>query len=111
MTERVGRNDPCPCGSGKKYKSCCLLKKQQHTSSLKGRKFTAKVLSAGGQHKVSSQETLQGQQQQKKMMVDYGTLMERSFGDALQKNDDLPPLPANPSEYVAQEENKEGTEQ
>ena len=20
---RVGRNDPCPCGSGKKYKSCC----------------------------------------------------------------------------------------
>ncbi len=22
--ERVGRNDPCPCGSGKKYKRCCL---------------------------------------------------------------------------------------
>ncbi len=21
--ERVGRNDPCPCGSGKKYKKCC----------------------------------------------------------------------------------------
>jgi len=21
---RVGRNDPCPCGSGKKYKHCCL---------------------------------------------------------------------------------------
>jgi uncharacterized protein YecA (UPF0149 family) len=21
----VGRNDPCPCGSGKKYKKCCLL--------------------------------------------------------------------------------------
>lgn len=21
---RVGRNDPCPCGSGKKYKKCCL---------------------------------------------------------------------------------------
>jgi SEC-C motif-containing protein len=20
---RVGRNDPCPCGSGKKYKKCC----------------------------------------------------------------------------------------
>ena len=19
----VGRNDPCPCGSGKKYKNCC----------------------------------------------------------------------------------------
>ena len=20
----IGRNDPCPCGSGKKYKNCCL---------------------------------------------------------------------------------------
>ena len=24
--ERVGRNAPCPCGSGKKYKNCCLRK-------------------------------------------------------------------------------------
>jgi uncharacterized protein YecA (UPF0149 family) len=23
-TLKVGRNDPCPCGSGKKYKKCCL---------------------------------------------------------------------------------------
>lgn len=23
QAERVGRNDPCPCGSGKKYKKCC----------------------------------------------------------------------------------------
>jgi preprotein translocase subunit SecA len=22
-TPRVGRNEPCPCGSGKKYKQCC----------------------------------------------------------------------------------------
>ena len=21
--EKIGRNDPCPCGSGKKYKTCC----------------------------------------------------------------------------------------
>ncbi|MCF6238344.1 MAG: SEC-C domain-containing protein [Candidatus Marinimicrobia bacterium] len=25
---KVGRNDPCPCGSGKKYKKCCLLTEQ-----------------------------------------------------------------------------------
>ena len=24
--KKVGRNDPCPCGSGKKYKNCCLNK-------------------------------------------------------------------------------------
>ncbi|MHB2025058.1 MAG: SEC-C metal-binding domain-containing protein [Elusimicrobiota bacterium] len=25
-TPDVGRNDPCPCGSGKKYKKCCAAK-------------------------------------------------------------------------------------
>src|SRR5262249_37621011 len=25
---KVGRNDPCPCGSGKKYKKCCMNKDQ-----------------------------------------------------------------------------------
>ncbi len=24
--QKIGRNDPCPCGSGKKYKNCCLDK-------------------------------------------------------------------------------------
>jgi mRNA-degrading endonuclease RelE of RelBE toxin-antitoxin system len=28
-SEKVGRNDPCPCGSGKKHKKCCLKKDQQ----------------------------------------------------------------------------------
>jgi SWIM/SEC-C metal-binding protein len=23
ISEKVGRNDPCPCGSGSKYKKCC----------------------------------------------------------------------------------------
>ena len=27
--EKVGRNDPCPCGSGKKYKNCCMNKQEQ----------------------------------------------------------------------------------
>jgi hypothetical protein len=27
-TRKVGRNDPCPCGSGKKYKKCCLGKER-----------------------------------------------------------------------------------
>jgi len=26
----AGRNDPCPCGSGKKYKQCCLVKQAEH---------------------------------------------------------------------------------
>ena len=27
-SNKVGRNEPCPCGSGKKYKKCCLLKEE-----------------------------------------------------------------------------------
>ncbi|MBL8228057.1 MAG: SEC-C domain-containing protein [Bryobacterales bacterium] len=23
IVKKVGRNEPCPCGSGKKYKKCC----------------------------------------------------------------------------------------
>ena len=34
---RIGRNDPCPCGSGKKYKHCCLGKlTTENTNSLRG---------------------------------------------------------------------------
>lgn len=30
--EKIGRNEPCPCGSGKKYKKCCLAKEQEIAS-------------------------------------------------------------------------------
>ncbi|MBV8314698.1 MAG: SEC-C domain-containing protein [Planctomycetaceae bacterium] len=26
LGKKVGRNDPCPCGSGKKFKACCMRK-------------------------------------------------------------------------------------
>ncbi|OHA53034.1 MAG: preprotein translocase subunit SecA [Candidatus Terrybacteria bacterium RIFCSPLOWO2_01_FULL_48_14] len=31
--EKVGRNDPCPCGSGKKYKKCGLVNAPHHKST------------------------------------------------------------------------------
>ncbi|MCR4841716.1 MAG: SEC-C domain-containing protein [Eubacterium sp.] len=27
--KKVGRNEPCPCGSGKKYKNCCMRKDEE----------------------------------------------------------------------------------
>ena len=27
--KKVGPNDPCPCGSGKKYKKCCMQKDKE----------------------------------------------------------------------------------
>ena len=32
---KVGRNEPCPCGSGKKYKQCCLGKESEMPASQK----------------------------------------------------------------------------
>jgi len=26
VEKKIGRNEPCPCGSGKKYKKCCIMK-------------------------------------------------------------------------------------
>ncbi len=50
MTKKVGRNDPCPCGSGKKYKKCCEDKLGAK------RKFEASVISSG----LSSGKELEG---------------------------------------------------
>ncbi len=47
---RVGRNDPCPCGSGKKYKKCCYSKRRVeeesdigHSAALSGVSYRQSV--------------------------------------------------------------------
>jgi hypothetical protein len=109
---KVGRNDPCPCGSGEKYKNCCLHKKQQKQAVLGGRKFTAKVLSGGEASKSQAQaqsEAAQLEQKaaQEKAMADYANLMERSFGESLRQHEDQPPIPSKPLEYMVKDD-KEG---
>jgi len=34
--EKIGRNDPCPCGSGKKWKKCGLLNTEEHQRLMRG---------------------------------------------------------------------------
>jgi len=36
-TDDTGRNDPCPCGSGKKYKKCGLLETEEHKRLMAGK--------------------------------------------------------------------------
>ena len=31
---KIGRNDPCPCGSGKKYKFCCGSNKKNRLEDI-----------------------------------------------------------------------------
>src|SRR6266446_4344577 len=35
VPQNVGRNDPCPCGSGKKYKKCCLPRDEARARQTK----------------------------------------------------------------------------
>jgi hypothetical protein len=44
VVAKIGRNDPCPCGSGKKYKLCCLKKRQKNTSDTRQQEAAASYL-------------------------------------------------------------------
>jgi tetratricopeptide (TPR) repeat protein len=42
---KTGRNEPCPCGSGKKYKRCCLAKDEQTERAVSAAALTAAAAS------------------------------------------------------------------
>ncbi len=49
MSKKIGRNDPCPCGSGLKYKKCCLgktLSKIHDIKELYARKYKIRLKEA-----------------------------------------------------------------
>jgi hypothetical protein len=49
---KTGRNDPCNCGSGKKYKRCCLEKDEAAASAARAEARAQGDLALGGhQHK------------------------------------------------------------
>ena len=63
MNTKAGRNDPCPCGSGKKYKHCCWGKEEKKSYTPAGkRRFKATVLSASSstQHIFGQSASTQG---------------------------------------------------
>ena len=37
MPPALGRNDPCHCGSGKKYKQCCLVKDEEKARAARAK--------------------------------------------------------------------------
>ncbi|CDZ81239.1 preprotein translocase subunit SecA [Candidatus Rubidus massiliensis] len=61
MNQKIGRNDPCSCGSGKKYKNCCLQLKPAK------KKITAKWINAPSQQMPN--------------------LLERTFGEVIKEEE------------------------
>jgi tetratricopeptide (TPR) repeat protein len=50
MSNKPGRNDPCPCGSGQKYKRCCLQKDQLAESTALAAAAAARAAEAAHHH-------------------------------------------------------------
>jgi len=48
VADKVGRNDPCPCGSGKKYKKCCMPDFQEEPPPRPSPRFRFEPGSYGG---------------------------------------------------------------
>lgn len=55
----VGRSDPCPCGSGKKHKHCCLGKDQPGTSARGAAEVSETLRRALGKRQFNSLEEAQ----------------------------------------------------
>ncbi len=72
MSEKIGRNDPCPCGSGKKYKNCHQL---QNEVKAPPRKLKAVWVNQPSQN----DEPI--------------NLIERTFGPAIATASKKPPQP------------------
>jgi len=47
---KIGRNDRCPCGSGKKYKHCCMARDEVATRERLAAAATATTATATAQH-------------------------------------------------------------
>ena len=57
--KKIGRNDPCPCGSGKKYKHCCLGITDDHKGMNQARNHKDEVEELLSNREFDSLEELQ----------------------------------------------------
>ena len=56
--KNIRRNDPCPCGSGKKYKHCCYLKNYLQSKPNKKRAYFTTEDGSKITHKVTSIDSI-----------------------------------------------------
>lgn len=69
-SSKVGRNDPCPCGSGKKYKKCCSGKVEQATESI------ADIYMKKYDIRIKTPEQIEGMRKAGQLVVETHRLVE-----------------------------------
>ncbi len=57
VMKKVGRNEPCPCGSGKKYKKCCMAKHEAARKALPPQRLQEMEKRAKEQEKLEKEVT------------------------------------------------------
>lgn len=75
---KVGRNEPCPCGSGIKYKRCCLRKEQEPKAS----RTQVQQARISLQQVISQIQEAAAQKEQKLLELGVFILVSDSAGDA-----------------------------
>ena len=58
MTNIAGRNDPCPCNSGKKYKKCCMPQQNVSTAIMYGDNEGVHVVGKGNKPSKAELENM-----------------------------------------------------
>jgi len=80
----VGRNDPCPCGSGLKYKKCCLGKKNAGAEKLRKRFADARRYNI----RLKQKADIEGIRKAGRLVVDTLQLVEADIRPGL-KTDEI----------------------
>ena len=82
MHTKVGRNDPCPCGSGKKYKKCCMGKEQAAMTDL------AKTFFERYQIRLKTPEQIEGIRRCGKLVMETFEIVKEMIRPGM-KTDDI----------------------
>src|SRR5258708_16685846 len=85
---KIGRNDPCPCGSGKKYKRCCLEKDETAERKFAATERTFAATASVPQRQIGT------------VAAEIAERLAAAASEIDEPEDDLPPAshaPAHPS--------------
>lgn len=78
---KVGRNDPCPCGSGLKYKKCCLGKEVSGSETIKEmylRKYNIRI---------KDKQDIEGIKKAGRLVLDTLDLLEENIKEGMATDD------------------------
>ena len=78
---KVGRNDPCPCGSGKKYKKCCAGNQRKTPSDISGEYYKKYGI------RVKRQNDIHGIRKAGQLVVETLDMVEKNIRPGITTDD------------------------